>query len=99
MSIDFPRGEWLERKIGKTMNHMGFALTLPYPWIEDYRRAFLKLAHYQGRLLGVRDRSKVLNYFSILLQATRYCSVRKRARKMRAVTAELLAMCAAQKTF
>lgn len=38
---------------------------------------FLFLAHLQNRLVGVRDNSKVLNYFCMLLTRERFRSLTK----------------------
>ena len=88
--LGFPRGEWLERKIGKAMDYMGFAMGFGKPYIEDYWRCFLTLAHLQGRLQGegTRDRRKVREFFAMLLRHRRES---KCERRLRAATADMIA--------
>jgi hypothetical protein len=91
--IGFPRGEWLERKIGKVMDYMGFAMPFTKPYIEEFWRVFLTKAHLQGRLVGMRDRDKVRHFCTMLLYHTRYIRDSKCERRLRAVTAKMVTEC------
>ena len=91
--IEFPRGEWLERKIGKVMDYMGFAMPFTKPYIEEFWRVFLTKAHLQGRLVGMRDRDKVRHFCTMLLYHTRDIRDSKCERRLRAVTAKMVTEC------
>ncbi len=97
--IGFPRGEWLERKIAKGMDHMGFPMPCSKPYIEEFWRWFLTKAHLQGRLQGMKDRDKVRHYFTMLLYYTRYRRESKCERRLVAVTTEMMASCEKMKAF
>ena len=60
-----PRDQWLETTIADIRAHMGLPSS---PQLDKFTSWFLFLAHLQHRLVGVRDNSKVLNYFAILLK-------------------------------
>ena len=59
-----PRDQWLETTIADIRAHLGLPSS---PQLGKFTSWFLFLAHLQHRLVGVRDNSKVLNYFCMLL--------------------------------
>ena len=65
-----PRDQWLETTIADIRAHMGLPSS---PQLDKFTRWFLFLAHLQHTLVGVRDNSKVLNYFCMLLTPRAMC--------------------------
>jgi hypothetical protein len=69
-----PRDQWLETTIADISADMGLTSS---PHLRKFTHWFLFLAHLQNRLVGVRDNSKVLNYFCMLLTRERFRSLTK----------------------
>ena len=69
-----PRDQWLETTIADIRAHLGLPSS---PYLGKFTSWFLFLAHLQHRLVGVRDNSKVLNYFCMLLTRERFIKPRK----------------------
>ncbi len=72
-----PRDQWLETTIADISADMGLTSS---PHLRKVTHWFLFLAHLQNRLVGVRDNSKVLNYFCMLLTRERFRSLTKLGR-------------------
>jgi hypothetical protein len=81
-----PRDEWLETTIADISAHMGLPSS---PQLREFTTWFLFLAHLQNRLVGVRDNSKVLNYFCMLLTRERF----RRPTKLTVLIMELRYLC------
>jgi hypothetical protein len=81
-----PRDQWLETTIADISADMGLPSS---PQLRQVTTWFLFLAHLQHRLVGVRDNSKVLNYFCMLLTRERF----RRPTKLDILTMELRYWC------